>query len=53
MVSGLAGLHHLKVYETDIVDNGSPIGTAGLAKLTLWKVALRAFIQTARVRVGA
>ena len=53
IISGLAGYARLRIFQTEVRDNGAPVGTAGLAKLKLWRVAIRSFVQVARVRVIA
>lgn len=50
IISGLAGYARLRIFQTEVRDVGAPVGTAGLAKLKLWRVAVRSFLQVARVR---
>jgi dolichol-phosphate mannosyltransferase len=50
IISGLAGYAHLRIFQTEVRDVGAPVGTAGLAKLKLWRVAVHSFSQTVRVR---
>ncbi len=45
MLSGLAGSARLRLYQTQVVDHGAPVGTARLANLRLGKVAFRSFAQ--------
>ena len=45
LLTGLFGLDKGKIYLTTVVDNGEPVGTAGLARLKLWKTAFKSFIQ--------
>jgi glycosyltransferase involved in cell wall biosynthesis len=53
IISGLAGYSRLRIFQTEVRDNGAPVGTAGLAKLKLWRVAIRSFVQLVHVRVIA
>ena len=53
IISGLAGYARLRVFQTEVRDVGAPVGTAGLAKFKLWRVAAQSFVQVVRVRVKA
>jgi glycosyltransferase involved in cell wall biosynthesis len=53
IISGLAGYARFKIFQTEVRDVGAPVGTAGLAKFKLWRVAIQSFIQVFRVRVTA
>lgn len=50
IISGLAGYTRLRIFQTEVRDVGAPVGTAGLAKFKLWRVAIRSFVQALRVR---
>ena len=53
IISGLAGYSRLRIFQMEVRDVGAPVGTAGLAKLKLWRVAAQSFVQVVRVRVHA
>ena len=53
VISGLAGYARLRIFQTEVHDVGAPVGTAGLAKFKLWRVAVESFAQVLRVRVKA
>lgn len=53
LISGLAGLARLRLFQTDVQDVGAPVGTANLARWRLWKTAFRSFEQVVRVRMRA
>jgi glycosyltransferase involved in cell wall biosynthesis len=53
IISGLAGYTQLRIFQTDVRDVGAPVGTAGLAKFKLWRVAIESFVQVLRVRKKA
>jgi dolichol-phosphate mannosyltransferase len=53
IVSGLAGFTRLRIFQTEVRDDGAPVGTAGLAKFKLWRVAFQSFVQVLRVRKRA
>jgi hypothetical protein len=53
IISGLAGYSRLRIFQTEVRDVGAPVGTAGLAKFKLWRVAVHSFIQVVRVRLKA
>ncbi len=50
IIAGLAGYARLRIFQTEVRDVGAPVGTAGLAKWKLWRVAVHSFSQTVRVR---
>jgi glycosyltransferase involved in cell wall biosynthesis len=53
IISGLAGYVDLKIFQTEVRDVGAPVGTAGLAKFKLWRVAVQSLTQVLRVRAKA
>jgi dolichol-phosphate mannosyltransferase len=53
IISGLAGYANLRIFQTEVHDVGAPVGTAGLAKLKLWRVAAHSLVQVLRVRLRA
>jgi dolichol-phosphate mannosyltransferase len=50
LLSGLAGSARLRLYQIEVVDNGEPVGTAGLASFKLARAALQSFAQVIAVR---
>jgi hypothetical protein len=50
IISGLAGYARLRIFQTEVLDVGAPVGTAGLARFKLWRIALNSFVQSMRVR---
>jgi len=53
IISGLAGYARLRIFQTEVRDVGAPVGSAGLAKFKLWRVAARSFVQVLKVRSKA
>ena len=51
IISGLAGYSRLRIFQTEVRDVGAPVGTAGLDKFKLWRVAVQSFVQVIRVRI--
>lgn len=50
LLSGLAGMARLRIYQTQVEDRGAPVGTARLASFKLVRAAVRSFVQVANVR---
>jgi hypothetical protein len=53
IISGLAGYARLRIFQTEVRDVGAPVGTAGLARFKLWRIAVKSFVQTVHVRRDA
>jgi glycosyltransferase involved in cell wall biosynthesis len=53
IISGLAGYAGLKIFQEEVHDVGAPVGTAGLARFKLWRIATLSFVQAIRVRRSA
>ncbi len=53
IISGLAGYARLRIFQVEVRDAGAAVGTAGLAKLKLWRIAAHSFVQTCLVRIAA